>query len=61
LADGSKAPKYGSPFPRRIGKLTTVGDIRKELAGLYRACRLGQYPVQDGARLAHMLAILVGG
>ncbi len=50
--DKSEAP------PRLRLKLTTVADVRREAARLYREGRSGQRPIADVSRLANVLFIL---
>lgn len=47
------------PSPSRLRlPLTTVEDIRRELARLYREAKSGRRDVGDASRLAHMLGLL---
>jgi predicted RecB family endonuclease len=36
-----------------------MGQISTELARVYRACRRGDMPIEDGTRLASILRIMV--
>lgn len=49
-------PLPGNKYAR--AKLSTVSDVSKELAKLYREARSGRIDVADGSRLANMLSIL---
>jgi hypothetical protein len=44
--------------PRLRLKLVNVGDIRRELARVYRDSKSGHIPIVDGSRLANILQIL---
>ena len=43
---------------RRIGRLTTVGQVAAELGRLYRQARRGDVAVADASRLATILAAM---
>lgn len=43
---------------RRPGKLTTLADVRVELAYIYRQARTGVIPMRDATSLTFMLATL---
>lgn len=44
--------------PRLRLKLSTVGDVRRELARVYRGGKSGNIPIGDASRLANILLIL---
>jgi hypothetical protein len=44
--------------PRLRLKLSTVGDVRAELARVYRGAKVGNIPIGDASRLANILLIL---
>ena len=46
--------KSRHPTPR----LATAGDVRREMADLYRQARTGQVEIGDASRLAYMLTQL---
>ncbi len=45
--------------PSRI-RLSTIDEVRKEMAAVYREARHGLIPISDGAKLTYMLNVLVG-
>jgi hypothetical protein len=51
------ADKKATP-PRLRLKLSTVGDIRAELARVYRGAKVGNIAIGDASRLANILFIL---
>jgi len=42
----------------RVGPLSTISDIRRELAHIYRAGRRGDIDTADMGRFAHVLRVL---
>ena len=53
------AKPKAAPLPaRRRIRLTSCRGIRRELAALYTAARLGELPTSDASRLASVLDIL---
>jgi len=56
----------GQPVPptprkrRHHVKLETIGDIKSELARLYRQAKAGEIATQDATRLAYLLNSLAG-
>ena len=44
--------------PRLRLKLSTVGDVRAELARVYRGAKVGNIAIGDASRLANILFIL---
>jgi hypothetical protein len=53
------APIVKAATPPRLRlKLVNVGDVRRELARVYRAAKTGVIPVADASRLANILFIL---
>jgi len=54
-ADSGESP---APPSRLRTRLLTIGDVKKELARLYREARAGQVDSQAASRLANMLSIL---
>lgn len=57
LTGKTAATKQATP-PRLRLPLATVGDVRRELARLYREGKAGQRDIQDVSRLANVLQIL---
>lgn len=55
-ADAGKSPT--PPPPRRRLPLNTAGDVRRELARLYREFHSKARDVSDASRLANMLQIM---
>jgi len=54
-----RADSGDEPAPPRLRlKLTSAGDVRRELARLYREARSGRVETQDASRLGNLLAIL---
>lgn len=51
------AAKLNKPL-YRPGGLSTAGEIRRELARVYRDARQGLIDPGDGTKLAHMLSFL---
>jgi hypothetical protein len=51
-------PDKTSAPPRLRLKLSTVGDVRAELARVYRGAKVGNIPIGDASRLANILLIL---
>jgi hypothetical protein len=48
-----------TPIERRVrAKLDTLGDVRREMAKLYRMARAETLDVQDAARLANILMLI---
>ena len=47
-----------APRPSRV-HLSTLSDVRREAAALYRAAKGGVIDTQDAARLGSLLALLV--
>ena len=48
-----------NPAPVRVVRLDTAGDVRRELARLYRACRRGDVPAPDGSKMACILGLII--
>lgn len=46
------------PTPASVGRLDRLGDVRRELAAVYRQARACRMSCQDAARLASILQIL---
>ncbi|MCX7165702.1 MAG: hypothetical protein NTV11_05450 [Rhodocyclales bacterium] len=42
------------PTPPKI-KLNSIGDVRREMATIYRAARTGKVDISDAGRLAYVL------
>ncbi len=57
-ADASEVPAPPAVPARLRTRLLTIGDVKKELARLYREARAGQVDSQAASRLANMLSIL---
>ena len=55
VKDKSYAP---TPHRRRIGRLDRLGDVRHELARVYREARTGAIAWQDATRAAFILGQL---
>jgi len=52
-------PADKTPRPPRLRlKLASVGDVRAELARVYRAAKVGSIQIPDASRLANILFIL---
>lgn len=52
------ADESGDPPSRLRLKLSTVGDVSRELARLYREAKAGRRDVADASKLANMLSTL---
>lgn len=50
--------KGSPPSPRLRLRLSTIDDVKSELARLYREAKAGKRDVQDASRLGNMLAIM---
>ncbi len=46
---------------KRVGPLSSVGQVCNEMARVYREGRCGELPIEDASRLVHMLAQLRAG
>ncbi|MFN8653931.1 MAG: hypothetical protein U0133_18660 [Gemmatimonadales bacterium] len=47
-----------TPAPRRVGRLHTVGGVRRELARVYREARAGALTAAEASRYANILFLL---
>jgi len=53
------APADATPTPRRYRcRLDSVGDVKRELAKLYRESRSQMIPIESASKLAHVLSTL---
>lgn len=52
------APRLEEPTPPRVGALTTVNRVRKELAAVYRDARQGIIAAGIGTKLSYILSQL---
>lgn len=55
---GAGSGKADTPAPRLRLKLSTIDDVKAELARLYRSAKAKQTDVGDASKLANMLALL---
>lgn len=55
---GAGGDKADAPAPRLRLKLSTIDDVKAELARLYRSAKAKQMDVGDASKLANMLALL---
>lgn len=55
---GASSRDDDAPPPRLRLKLSTIDDVKRELARLYRSAKAGQMDVGNASKLANMLALL---
>lgn len=55
---GAGVGKADAPAPRLRLKLSTIDDVKREMARLYRSAKARQMDVGDASKLANMLALL---
>lgn len=44
--------------PRKVGRLNTVNEVRREMARVYREARQGEIKITDGSKFVYMLQVI---